>query len=146
MEPEFETQFENLPCRLTEEEVNQHAREQSRLVSELEKHQAHAKDEKKRLADKEKELEAKIFDKAKIVESRTEVRPVECEQRPNRVRLTMETIRLDTGEMVHSRPLTDRERDDLLQESLPFDAPPAPKERARKPPLADVTDDELPPH
>lgn len=53
------------------------------------------------------------------VRSREEARSVECQERYDLQRLTAELYRLDTGELVESRPMSAHERQEALQEVLP---------------------------
>lgn len=61
----------------------------------------------------------KLQDLGGKVTSHEETRAVECEERGDVKRFVMELYRLDTGEMVETRPMTATERQEALQVALP---------------------------
>jgi hypothetical protein len=79
----------------------------SRHVLDLEKHQATMKETKKKLAEREKELEKQILDESRAAETGTVKRQVECRERLAGVMVVTE--RLDTGETVSARDATKQE-------------------------------------
>ncbi|MCG8435326.1 MAG: hypothetical protein MJA83_14985, partial [Gammaproteobacteria bacterium] len=52
-----------------------------------------------------------------------EDRDVECYQQPNTASYTIETIRIDTGEVIFSRDMDPMERNQAMQGELPFNNP-----------------------
>lgn len=109
--PKFERE---LPCKLTDEELLVKALELTKLDA---KHDA-LQLEKKRLTE---EIAGKI--KANLgaqrvlfgqIGSRREVRDVECQDTLDFDRGIVETRRLDTDEVIHSRVMTDIERQPAL--------------------------------
>ena len=117
-----ETFTEELPCKLTKREVYQRGREMARTSIELARHEAEAKEQIAELKAKAKELDKEHKRLARIVDSGEENRLVDCYQRayvdqPNQ-RFEVETVRIDTGEVVRVRPMDPNERNDALQGTL----------------------------
>jgi hypothetical protein len=100
----------DLPVVLTNRELRVRADELAKTVD----HVKHIKAEKKANATKFKtqieEAEGKIGDLATVVKERKELRPVEVVWEANYERSTMELVRLDTGEAIQVRSMTDKER------------------------------------
>lgn len=114
-----------LPCILTPEELQ--ARGQSlascrmeidRLTAEAKSLAAEYKDQLKGLGQESKRL-------AKVVKDRQETREVRCEAVLDFKDGRFCVARLDTGEVLEGRPLTDGERQMALMPTLP-DSEPAP--------------------
>lgn len=101
---------EQLLCALGEDELRQRGADAARLVSQIDQ-----LDEQRRLAasdyrDRIKELRGKLRELSQAVRERQEERAVPCETEPNYAAGLMVTVRLDTGEIIRSRPLTSSER------------------------------------
>jgi len=109
---------EELPCQLTERERTDRGRQLARKSVELTRHEDFAKDEKKKLADVEKKLTKETKKLARIVDSGEEHRLVECYHSPNKERFEIDTVRIDTGEVVRSRPMDPSEKEDTRQGKL----------------------------
>lgn len=105
---------EKLPCELTRDEKLMKADQMAECLKmraevELEA-QTVAGTFKRRL----KELDRDIGDRAEEVRSGVEYRPVECAMRDRFRDNQVDTVRLDTGEIVRSRPMTITERQGSL--------------------------------
>lgn len=104
----------NLPCKLTEEEELLKGQEMAAALVEVRK-----LEEKK--AAEASNMKAQI-DAAKltlatlggIVRTRTEFRNVECEETRDERQMLIIRTRLDTGEIIDSRPMTEDERQPKL--------------------------------
>lgn len=99
--------YQELPVQLTEDERNVRGRQAARLEVALQKHLVDAKEAKKKLADREKELEEGILKAARAADSGEEPRQVECREVLRGV--VVEVIRCDTNETIDSRPATGEE-------------------------------------
>jgi hypothetical protein len=106
-----------LPVALTHEEVFVRSQELSAAVSEGEKKSAEletfveqSKATKKRLETEVEVLSLRVRHLATVVRSAREDRPVEIRRDYDYVAGKVETVRLDTGEIVGTRGLTDEER------------------------------------
>jgi hypothetical protein len=64
-------------------------------------------------------LNEKFAQLGECVRSGEETRTVECMERGDAKRLVIELYRVDTGELVETRPMTSQEREDALQVTLP---------------------------
>lgn len=110
---------ETLPCELTEYEVA----ERAKTLAELHAKQDKLEVEKKAVVDDFKgkldhvERDMKIL--ARQVRDRSEHRDVEVDERLDDIRFVIETFRLDTGEIIRSRPMTQDEKTEAMQASLP---------------------------
>jgi hypothetical protein len=105
---------EKLPCELTRDEKLNKADQmaehlKTRAEVELEAQTA-AGTFKRQL----KELDRAIGDRAEEVRSGVEYRPVECACRDRFRDNQVDVVRLDTGEIVRSRPMTLQERQGSL--------------------------------
>lgn len=101
---------EPLLCALDDDELRQRGADAARIVSQLDQ-----LDEQRRLAasdfrDRMKELRSKLREISAAVRERQEERMVACETEPNYAAGLMVTVRLDSGEVIRSRPLTSEER------------------------------------
>lgn len=113
------SETQSLPCPLTESEIAARSDELAKQVGQLVEIER-----AKKLANsefKEKQTVASTAAKAlaKQVRDRAEMRDVEIEYRPDDIRFCVDTIRLDTGEVVYSRPMTSDEAHDARQAKLP---------------------------
>lgn len=104
----------SLPVALTDEELRARGAELARKVQLAEELTEARKDAAKAAADEIKEVAAEVASLSTVVTSRREYRDVEVDVRKNLEARTMDTFRIDTGELVHSRGLTTAE----LQENL----------------------------
>ena len=101
---------ETLRCDLTDEEVRARADQAARTYKDAaersEALQAHAKEERGAIAT----LNAEVGQLLRAVAERAEYRPVDVKSVRNEIGGVMETVRLDTGEIVRSRPFTPDEK------------------------------------
>lgn len=114
----------SLPVRLTREELQERGAQLAATALEVARLKEAAKAKQRELKnaiDTKKEDAAKL---ARIVHSRSEDRLVSCVEVDDRARMMVETHRLDTGDVVDSRPMSDRERAEALQGLLTFERVP----------------------
>lgn len=102
--------IEMLPVRLTREEKEQASTGLAEALDQEEKLELELAGVKREFKDRAEELTTKVRHLGRLVRTGVEERTVECEVRPNWRNGTMETFRLDTGEMVNFRPLSREER------------------------------------
>lgn len=112
------TETKMLPVMLNETEQHERSQEMSTKFIELVDMKATHASRKKAMADAEKALDYELSNLARIVKQGKELRPVECRIVPNVERSTMDTVRLDTGEVVESRPMTRTEYEEAMQVPL----------------------------
>lgn len=98
-----------LPAKLTKDELLQKSREIAEKVRELDEVEADKKDHAASFKLKIESIEGEIHRVARILRDGAEDREVEVQERRNDVSRTMETVRVDTGEIVEWRPLTGSE-------------------------------------
>lgn len=99
-----------LPVPLTPEELIIKGNELSIQVQELADVELRKKTAMSGFKDEIDATSERIEKLAKIVREKKEHREVELTERRNEERMTMDTIRLDTGEVVHYRELKGHER------------------------------------
>lgn len=100
----------SLPVKLSEQELLIKGNELSKLLQDLETVEAQKKTANAGFKDEIDKLTEQISGLATIVREKKEYREVEVEERKNMDRMIMETIRLDTGEVVSYRELKGHER------------------------------------
>ena len=101
---------EMLRCALTDEEVATRADRCARVVKERDEAETTRKNVNKAMKKAIDDLDLEIRALAYEVRDRAAYREVNCLDRENHEAGTMETVRLDTGEVVRDRPLTAAER------------------------------------
>lgn len=105
----------HLACELTDHQVQERGTQLAHTQQLAEQHAVEAKEVRSKLKDREDELSALLSGLARVVRERKEQRPVEVEVRPGRVPGMVEEVRLDTGDVIGTRRMTDDERQgDLL--------------------------------
>lgn len=101
---------ETLRVDLTDEEVRARADDAARSYKDAaersEELQAHSKEERGAIA----KLQAEVGQALREVAERAAYRPVDVRKVRNDIGATMDTVRLDSGELVRSRPFTPDER------------------------------------
>jgi hypothetical protein len=97
-----------LDCKLTDEEIAKTARKMAALELEIENTEGHKKAAVKEYADELKEMRARAREYARGVREGVIKRSVEIREEVHN--LLMVTVRLDTGETIESRNLTEEER------------------------------------
>ena len=110
----MEKTIRSLPVALTETEIDERAAKLARLVRERKE----LEEERKSVVGDYKEridsLSIQASSLGRQVETHQEDRPVECFERRNLDRKTMDLIRGDTSEVVESRGLHPSEMQDVL--------------------------------
>lgn len=109
----------SLPCALSELEVAERAHKLAKAALDLV-----ALDVRKKVAaaafkEEHELLNSNAKQLAREVHTRQEMRDVEVEYRHDDIRLHVDTIRCDTGEVISSRPMTADEARDARQTKLP---------------------------
>lgn len=105
---------EKLPCDLTRDEMLQKAEEMATQLKERAEVELTAKESAGEFKDQMKRLDRTIADRAEEVRTGVEYRQVECTERGDFRRNLVQVVRLDTGEIVRSRPMAVHERQDSL--------------------------------
>jgi hypothetical protein len=114
---------QSLPVRLTTDELLMRSDELAKSVRERDDAERAMKSAQATAKRKIDLLDLDITRLADVVRERQENRPVEVTEFKNWRRLTMDTVRIDTGELVGSRSMSSYERN----EALPFAADDAPR-------------------
>lgn len=103
-----------LRCTLTEEEVNDRGRTVAQLTEALFDAERSLEREKEASKNAVKEAEAIVLGRkaelsaaARVVREREELRPVECVETMHRAERRCVVTRMDTGEVIERRPLSD---------------------------------------
>lgn len=109
--------LEFLPVKLNEAELLERAKKIGRVHNELEQHKLQSDDVKKKIREKEQELEQERQLLAHILFTGAEPRKTTVEAWANFAANRFEEIRTDTGELINRRPL----RPDEKQENFEFD-------------------------
>ncbi|MEZ4395054.1 MAG: hypothetical protein R3A48_28585 [Polyangiales bacterium] len=109
---------ERLTCKLTNEERDARAHESTVLVKDYKAIEDRKSLTAKTLGAELKELRAKMEEASRAARDGHEEREVEVETRVNVMDYTIETWRLDTGELVRVRAMTDEERTRHRQQRL----------------------------
>ena len=99
-----------LPVYLTEEDRLASSKKLAETLWERDNAQDEAKEAAAASRDKVKALSEIISELQTVVRSGVQHRFVDCEDRKNLPAGTIETYRLDTGEMVESRPMSSLEK------------------------------------
>ena len=105
-----------LPCELTVEERLQRGKALAGVLSSIALEESRQEMVRKDMKSQIASLESQRDQVASVVSSGSEIRDVEVEDRANFSTFTFERVRLDTNEVIFSRPLTPEER----QEKLPL--------------------------
>lgn len=105
---------QHLPVRLTTDELLLRSDELAKTIRERDEAERAMKSAQATAKRKIDLLELDITRLAEVVRDRQENRPVEAREIKNWDRLTMDTIRLDTGEIVGSRSMSPSERNASL--------------------------------
>lgn len=113
-----ETFTREVVFKLTEEEVYERGQMLAAREQDLEKNKLDAKESQSRFGKEKKKIEDGIRNLAAAVRTKQEKRPVSCEDRANPRLFRIETVRLDTGEVLDVRPMNDEELADAQQGTL----------------------------
>lgn len=99
-----------LPVQLTDEEIKTRAQEQQKLIQEHDEVELQRSILGKSMKEQMEDLKVRIRRAKRVIESGSELRPVEVEERPDYEASKMDTYRLDTNEFVSSRPMDEGEK------------------------------------
>lgn len=112
----------SLPAALTEIEVDNYARQLAVEVNEFNTAEVELKEWLEGMKDTKKSMEAsvallnsKMHDTSEKVNSKKEYKLVACDIMRDYDLKRVEIIRIDTGEIAESRPMKQKELDDMLQ-------------------------------
>jgi hypothetical protein len=100
----------DLKCELSREEVEERAQEAASILERRDQKEADAKEEAKRRKNEIAQLDLEHRILSSEVRSKTTTRPVECERVYDYDAGKVTEYRSDTGEKLHSRNMTDSER------------------------------------
>ena len=106
-----------MEVELTAEDKRLRGETLARLVAQLGKHQKKSKEIKADLAKKEKEYDEAITEASRAIETSKERRHVLCRERLRGSLVVVE--RVDTGEIVESRPARKEDHDEADEENPP---------------------------
>ena len=109
-----EREFRDLPVPLSPDEIRVRGQDLAQKHRAYEAREEESKELRKGLADGLKLARREMMDLARVIRDRAEARPVECEWRRDDKAGVMNLVRLDLGEAVFSRPMTDEERQHKL--------------------------------
>lgn len=101
---------ERLPCDLTPDEVRHRGEQLAEVESDLELLELDRKDAMDGFKTSKKESERRRDELVEQIRGRSESRDVRVKDQLDSNQQEMVTVRLDTGEEVRRRPLTDHER------------------------------------
>lgn len=107
---EVQKEIRRLPVVLTEEERADRSMRLAQTINDRNDREAEAKRVAKVAKNDVDDLKLRERELAEIVTSGTEDREIECHWARDDARSSMMLIRMDTGEKVDSRAMTDRER------------------------------------
>lgn len=106
--------YRQLPVKLTEKERMARAMSAAELQSDYNEIEERKKETTRSLGQQLKDLRKDIEKLQRAVRTGSEHQDVQIETRRNEDRRTIETVRLDTGEIIDSRPMTVEERQGKL--------------------------------
>lgn len=112
--------IERLPTHLEQAERDRHAREVTHLLGEYATRELALKEAAKDGRDQLKELQERIDAHARAARTGIEDREVEVRHEPDDARFIVRTVRVDDGEEVRVRPMTDDEIRSARQRELPL--------------------------
>lgn len=98
-----------LPCKLTDLELAAKSDEMAERVTDLRVEQDKKKEANSKANAAIKALEVDILNLAREITAKVELRDVEVKEMPNWNDRTMETVRMDSGDMISRRLLTQEE-------------------------------------
>ena len=119
---EIDTNARDVQFDLTDLEAKEYGERLARKTREITVLKVKAKEVAGEYSRKVKGLEGDVSDLAEAITSRKELRPVLCEERVDARRFRVDTVRLDTNEVVDTRPMNESEMADAQQGQLFSDA------------------------
>lgn len=108
---------QQLTCALKREEIEERAQRAAHLLSDRDSKEAAFDEEKKTMKNELNKLDLQVRELSKEVREKVTMRDVNCERRFVYSEKVVRDVRLDTGETVFERPMTDTE----LQTAFDFD-------------------------
>jgi hypothetical protein len=121
-----------LDCSLTDEEWRERSTMLGGAIEELEKAKVKAKEIASAQGAIVKKCDSRVHDLGRAVRDRREARAVLCQERREPRLFRVETVRLDTMEIIDARPMTDEELADAQQGRLFVEQGRASQEAAAK--------------
>lgn len=110
---------ERLPCNLNDGERVERARASTELLAEYSSKEAHAKSAAATARAELKTLRTSLEEAARAAREGWEYQEVEVIERPSGgLRRMMDTVRMDTGEVIRSRAMTEEELRRFVQPRL----------------------------
>ncbi len=106
---ETKTIVESLPCTLTREESHRYAKDCARLIREREIVEGEKKDANNKFKERIDAINNMAGAISEKVNSNLEFRDVDCHQEFDYLKMTVRTVRLDTGEEIENRRMTSKE-------------------------------------
>ncbi len=104
-----------LSCNLTQSELIDRGASLAATIEDLASEESRQESEKREMKARLARIESERSRLASVVSRRAELRDVQTEEIINFQSGRVETVRMDTGEIFHDRPIRDEER----QEALP---------------------------
>lgn len=106
--------IELLPVPLTRDELLDRGQQLAQVDSDLRAHNEFAESTKKDLKAKEQQFASEAARLANIVRTKKEPRQVKTQSIARWEQNIVDTIRIDTGDVIRNRPLEPHERQDIL--------------------------------
>lgn len=107
--------YQKLVCDLNEQEVRQYSNELARLVTEQAEVEAEKKEVMSDFTAKINKIVADSRVLSRKVSTRKEERQVECDREFDYTKGMVYTVRMDTGETIDQRKMTEDEKQERLQ-------------------------------
>jgi hypothetical protein len=111
---------QSLACALKREEIEEKAQRAAHLISDRDSREAVFKEERNAQKNQLEKLDTEIRSLSAEVREKVTFRDVSCERRYVYAQATVQDVRLDTGEILSERPMSDSEK----QRELDFDKKP----------------------
>lgn len=115
--------METLVCSLSANEQRERGKALAGVLADIKNEQARHDMLKAEMKSSMAALESKRDVLQLVVSRGEEYREVEVEHRTNDAKLTVERVRMDTGEVIADRPMNEEEKQEKLR-LYPSDAPP----------------------
>lgn len=106
----LKTEPENLPVKLTQDEIRERGERLAAKEGELESHMQNAKQVKAGLTANEKRLEADIQNLSLQIRDKSELRLVQCDHIADYKRGVVRVVRQDTEQVVRERAIEESEK------------------------------------
>jgi hypothetical protein len=126
-------EYRNLECKLTDDELREKAADVATKRKQANELKAAKKSNASAYKTQIDALDAEIDHGCSVIREKVEARSVECRWIRDDVRKMMACVRTDTGALVDSRQMSDKERQAELFEEPKVEAAPAPTADAAPP-------------